>query len=108
MSKPTCMALGTFKWSGKEDEYTFMLDNHTLDLKDCFRQKFKMTRVGTVFFRLDKDAPPVDVARCAHSFNMARSEENLVLMSTYTPNFDQEYWHYLALKILGAEYNWNK
>jgi hypothetical protein len=29
-----------------------------------------------------------------------------VLMAKYTPNFDQEFWKYESLEILGAEFDW--
>lgn len=85
-----------------------MLDNHSLYLKECFRQEMKLTRVGTVFFQLDNNAPQETVARRASSFNMSRTEEDIVLMARYTPNFDKEEWKYKALELIGAEFNWNK
>ena len=39
----------------------------------------------------------------------ADTEEDIqkkVLMSKYTPNFDQQFWRYQGLEILGAEYDW--
>lgn len=32
--------------------------------------------------------------------------EKKVLMTKYTPNFEQEPWLYHGLEILGAEYDW--
>jgi hypothetical protein len=29
-----------------------------------------------------------------------------VLMAKYTPNFDQEFWKYGGLEIMGVEYDW--
>lgn len=106
--QPYNIALGTLGLREQEGEYAFMLDNHSLLLKECFRQKIKLTRVGTVFFKLDKDAPPETVAQRAYSFNMNRTKEDIVLMARYTPNFDQEEWKYKALELIGAEFNWNK
>jgi hypothetical protein len=31
-----------------------------------------------------------------------------VLMSKFTPNFEQNLWEYQSLEILGADYHWNK
>ncbi len=107
-SQPYNIALGTIGFGEQGGEYAFMLDNHSLYLKECFRQEMKLTRVGTVFFQLDNNAPQETVARRASSFNMSRTEEDIVLMARYTPNFDQEEWKYKALELIGAEFNWNK
>lgn len=106
--KPYTFALGTLGFGEEGGEYAFMLDNHSLFLKDCFSRKIKMTKIGTVFFRLDKNAPPKTVAMRAYSFNMNLTEKDIVLMAKYTPNFDQEKWKYQALELMGVKFNWNK
>lgn len=106
--KPYTFALGTLGFGEEGGEYAFMLDNHSLFLKDCFSRKIKMTRIGTVFFRLDKNAPLKTVAMRAYSFNMNLTEKDIVLMAKYTPNFDQEKWKYQALELMGVKFNWNK
>lgn len=88
--KPYTFALGTLGYGEQNGRYAFMLDNHSLFPEDCFSRKTKMTRIGTVFFRLDKNAPQKTVAMRAYSFNMNLTEKDIVLMAKYTPNFDQE------------------
>jgi hypothetical protein len=43
-------------------------------------------------------------------FNGWRDTEEVtqekVLMARYTPNFDQKYWKYVGLEVLGVEYDW--
>jgi len=29
-------------------------------------------------------------------------------MAEFTPNFDKEEWKYMALEVLGAEYDWRE
>lgn len=106
--KPYTFALGTLGYGEQNGRYAFMLDNHSLFPEDCFSRKTKMTRIGTVFFRLDKNAPQKTVAMRAYSFNMNLTEKDIVLMAKYTPNFDQEKWKYQALEIMGVKFNWNK
>lgn len=106
--KPYTFALGTLGYGKQNGRYAFMLDNHSLFPENCFSSKTKMTRIGTVFFRLDKNAPQKTVAMRAYSFNMNLTEKDIVLMAKYTPNFDQEKWKYQALEIMGVKFNWNK
>ena len=101
------------KWAGEHDQKA-VLDTFS---DECLGRGYahkaifagvQTARVGTVFFQLDNNAPQETVARRASSFNMSRTEEGIVLMARYTPNFDQEEWKYKALELIGAEFNWNK
>lgn len=89
--------------------YCFILDNHSWRLGDCNRQKYKMTRVGTVFYQLDAN-DFIGVNQRTMQFNGWRDTEEekqlKILMAKFTPNFDQELWKYQGLEILGAEYDW--
>jgi hypothetical protein len=93
-----------------EDGYGFRLGNSTLLLSNC--QKHKLTRIGTVFYQLDLNEWPKQVFERVHEFNdindSNKQHSDKVLMSKYTPNFDQEFWKYSGLETLGIEYNWNK
>ena len=103
------MAVGALSSEDGIGTYCFILDNHSWSLADCNRQQYKMTRVGTVFYQLN----PGDFIGVNHRtmhFNGWRDtdEDRLqkVLMSKFTPNYDQELWKYQGLEILGVEYDW--
>jgi len=109
-SQGTQIALASFD-SAEETDYRFILDNHSLPLSNCKRQKMKLQRIGTVLFQLDGDQdPPKSLTIRTMDFNGwhdTNEEHQLkVLMAKYTPNFDQEEWKYTALELLGAEFNW--
>jgi hypothetical protein len=65
--------------------------------------------VGTVFFLLDA-SDYIGVNQRVMNFNGWRDTEEerqeKVLMAKYTPNFDQEFWKYGGLEIMGVEYDW--
>lgn len=103
------LAVGALSSEDGLGSYCFILDNHSWSLADCNRQQYKMTRVGTVFYQLN----PGDFIGVNHRtmhFNGWRDtdEERLqkVLMSKFTPNYDQELWKYQGLEILGVEFDW--
>jgi len=102
-------AVGAWSREDGNGEYCFILDNHNWSLEECQHQNYHMTRVGTVFFQLDA-SDFVGVNQRVMSFNGWRdTEEDIqkkVLMAKYTPNFDQQFWRYQGLEILGAEYDW--
>ena len=91
-------------------QYCFFLDNHFLSLTECNKRHYKMTRVGTVFFKLDKNDRSQPINKLAILFNgwhdTSVERELKLLMAQFTPNFEQEDWKYKGLKILGVEYNW--
>ena len=91
-------------------QYCFFLDNHLLSLTECNKRHYKMTRVGTVFFKLDKNDRSQPINKLAILFNgwhdTSEERELKLLMAQFTPNFEQEDWKYKGLKILGVEYNW--
>jgi hypothetical protein len=103
------LAVGAWSREDGKGQYCFILDNHNWDLVDCVWQKYKLTRVGTVFYQLDY-GDDIDVNERTMRFNGWRDTEEerkeKVLMAKYTPNFDQEFWKYGGLEILGVEYNW--
>ena len=87
--------------------YAFVLDSHCFMIEDCW----KLTRVGTVFFQLDwRDDISLKQRCCPFQclYPGEISQENMIVMAKYTPNFDQEIWKYHGLEILGVEYNWRK
>lgn len=102
------LALGT-TFNG--EDYAFLLDNHELLLSECKGKTLK--RIGTVFYQLEKNETPVTslnerTMRFQGWRDTSEDKELKILMSKFTPNFDQEEWKYRALEILGAEYKWNK
>lgn len=103
------LAVGAWTHMDGAGDYCFILDNHNWPLADCARQNYKMTRVGTVFYQLE-GCDPIGVNERTMQFNGWRDtdedRQRKALMAKYTPNFDQEEWKYMALEVLGAEYNW--
>ena len=103
-------ALGTLgnNEEGGEAYYAFALDNHCILPEMCR----KMTRVGTVFYQLDWCEYAVSIPERCYRFQPWRpddlTKEDRLVMSRYTPNFDQEVWKYYANEVLGIEFNWRK
>jgi hypothetical protein len=94
-----------------ESSYCFVLDNHSLKLKECYSRNFKITRVGTAYFQLNWSFDAKDMYYKIREFNgwydTNEEYEDKVYMAKFTPNFDQEIWKYRALEILGVEeFNW--
>lgn len=104
-------ALGTL---GSEEDpryfrYAFVLDNHCLHPEDCIG----LTRVGTVFYRLHKEAFPERLnCRCGEFLGLynydsnQETEEQRLIMARYTPSFHQKLLQYVVLDEIGAEYKW--
>lgn len=103
------LAVGAWTHDDGMGDYCFILDNHFWSLADCNRQHYRMTRVGTVFYQLNA-GDFVGVNQRTIGFNGWRDTEEdrqrKVLMAKYTPNFDQEFWKYEGLEILGVEFDW--
>lgn len=104
------LALGTLGENDKnrDAKYAFVLDNHCITPEMC---KF-MTRVGTVFYQLDRNDEPHKIADFCYRFQPwypdGIKKEDRIVMAKFTPNFDQEIWKYHGLEMLGAEFNWRK
>ena len=102
-------AVGAWSYEDGKGEYCFILDNHNWSMEDCQRQHYQMTRVGTVFYQLDA-SDSIRVNHRVMNFNGWRDTEEdrlqKVLMAKYTPNFDQDFWKYGGLEIMGVEYDW--
>ena len=97
----------------RENQYCFMLDNHSLSLEECVgRPHRRLTRVGTVYYQLDMNMTIEGLEEKIREFNgwhdTTEVHNKKVLMARFTPNFDQEQWKYEALDLLGAEFNWKK
>lgn len=103
------LAVGALSSEEGLGTYCFILDNHSWSLADCNSQHYRMTRIGTVFYQLDV-ADFIGVNQRVMNFNGWRDTEEdrrmKVLMSKFTPNYDQEPWKYQGLEILGVEYDW--
>lgn len=104
------LAVGAWSHDDGQGQYCFILDNHNWELEECIRQLYKLTRVGTVFYQLNpSDSDSVN--QRTMQFNGWRDtkekKKEKVIMAQYTPNFDQEFWKYSALELLGVEYDWN-
>lgn len=108
----TQLALGYFPYDGKEEpNYCFILNNHSLTLADCVHRKnMRLTRIGTVYFQLDRNFDTENMTQKVQDFNgwhdTNEEHEEKVFMSRYTPNFYLEPWKYHGLEILGVEYDW--
>ncbi len=99
-------ALGTV-----ENDYAFLLDNHSLSLSDCKDEKLK--KVGTVFYQLDRSETPVPslndrVMRFQGGRDTAEDREFKRIKARLAPNFEQKIWKYRAMDILGIEFNQKK
>ena len=103
------LAVGAWSHEDGMGQYCFILDNHHRELEECIRQHYQLTRVGTVFYQLDT-SDDISVNQRTMEFNGWRDTEKeiqeKVLMARYTPNFDQKYWKYVGLEVLGVEYDW--
>ena len=103
------LAVGALSSEEGKGAYCFILDNHSWSLADCYRQHYKMTRVGTVFYQLNA-SDFIGVNQRTMQFNGWRDSEEekqlKILMAKFTPNYVQELWKYQGLEILGAEYDW--
>ena len=103
-------ALGTLGENSEDysARYAFALDNHCILPEQCR----KMTRVGTVFYQLDRNEHPISIPQRCYGFQPwypdGLTMEDRLTLARYTPNFDQEIWKYYANEILGIEYNWRK
>lgn len=102
------LALGTLGENSEDCEaiYAFVLDNHCITPEMCK----SMTRVGTVFYQLDRNTTPYKIRDLCFRFQPWYPDkikvEDHILMAKYTPNFDKEIWKYHANEILGIEFNW--
>ena len=92
--------------------YAFPLDNCCFMLDRENNKRLKLKRCGTVFFQLDTTEKSKTIWERSLCFNGPRDtpeqHASKVLMARYTPNFDKEEWKYEGLKILGAEFHWEK
>ena len=93
-------------------DYAFPLDNCCFMLDRENNKRLKLKRCGTVFFQLDKTEKSKTIWERSLCFNGPRDtpeqHASKVLMARYTPNFYKEEWKYEGLKILGAEFHWEK
>jgi len=106
------LALGAFANEEGKGDYRFILDNHSLLISDCIDKKYKLTRIGTIFYQLEKDQSPGTINSQSSAFNLnlmtGNHKQIELLKAQYTPNFNKEEWKYIALKNLDIEYNWNR
>ncbi len=102
------LALGTLgeNTDDRKAKYAFVLDNHCIQPEMCK----SLTRVGTVFYQLNRDDAPQEIANLCYRFQPWRpdgvTDADRIVMAKYTPNFDQEIWKYHANDIIGIEFNW--
>ena len=93
-------------------DYAFPLDNCCFMLDRENNKRLKLKRCGTVFFQLEKTEKSKTIWERSLCFNGPRDtpeqHATKALMARYTPNFDKEEWKYEGLKILGAEFHWEK
>ena len=87
--------------------YAFVLDNHCIRPEECE----SITRVGTVFFKLQRDdeGDLVDKKSAEFTDIYGRNPDSIerrLEMAQYTPSFHEQYWEYAALKVLEIEYDW--
>ena len=87
--------------------YAFVLDNHCIHPEECE----SITRVGTVFYQVEKGSEGDLVDRHSARFTDIWGQckdpiEHRLEMAKYTPSFYENYWEYAALKSLEIEYDW--
>ena len=100
-SHPYHLALDTWQ----DEYYAFIVDNHHIALKDCRN----IYREGTVFYKLNKLSYLQPVFELCIRFNLSGVHvRELLLLSRYTPSFEQDNLKYKALQKLGVEYNWRR
>lgn len=91
---PQYLALGAMCDVDGSGFYGFILDNNSWLLTDCLREQASITRIGTVYYQIGKNELARDVNERVMDFNLAieSAEDHAVrvLMTKYTPNFDQE------------------
>ncbi|MCQ2194418.1 MAG: hypothetical protein MJZ28_05645 [Paludibacteraceae bacterium] len=87
------------------NNYGLMLDNCMLPLRDCR----KIERLGTIFFMLDNNDTEVNIEQIiSSSVQQGTFDEEFMLCAKFTPSYQKEFWKYIALKEIGAEYNWRR
>lgn len=105
------LCLATSPGKCNDSFYGFPLDNHSLTLDMCMKGNYSLKRIGTIFYQLNPCDEPEPIWHNALDFNnkiWSKDERSKhLIMARYTPNFDQEEWKYLGLKILGAEFQWD-
>lgn len=87
--------------------YAFVLDNHCIHPEECE----SITRVGTVFYQVEKGSEGDLVDRHSARFTDIWGQckdpiEHRLEMAKYTPSFYENYREYAALKSLEIEYDW--
>ena len=80
-------------------------------MSECNGKTLK--RIGTVFYQLENiETPFISLNERTMRFqgwsDTTEERELKILMSKFTPNFDQEEWKYKALETLETKFKWNK
>lgn len=91
--------------SGMEisNNYGLMLDNCMYPLRDSK----SLERLGTIYFKLDScDTEIIMEHVIGGTVQHGIFDEEFMKCAKYTPSYNKEYWKYIALEEIGAEYNW--
>lgn len=85
------------------NNYGLMLDNCMFPL----RESESLERLGTVYFKLDPCDTEINMERViGGTVQHGIFDEEFMKCTKYTPSYNKEYWKYIALEEIGAEYNW--
>ena len=90
--------------NGEPPVYALMLDNHCIRLSWCI----KIERIGTVFYQIAQTETELVPEQLVGRHTMFGFSSEELLMSRYTPSFNQEIWKYSGLEVLGIEYEWRR
>lgn len=92
MSVPLALATIGENSEGRDAIYAFVLDNHFIAINDCK----SLTRVGTVFYQLDRDGEPHTISYYCYRFQPCfpdgTNENDRIEMAKYTPQFRPRNW----------------
>ena len=85
------------------NNYGLMLDNCMFPL----RESKSLERLGTIYFKLDPcDTEIIMEQVIGRTVQHGIFDEEFLKCAKYTPSYNKEYWKYIALEEIGAEYNW--
>lgn len=97
------MQFETYALGARQDYYGFILDNHDRHL-EAVMQDHTVSRVGTIFYCLDRNEEPTPVNLLSMNFNGWRDNKlermKKSIMARYTPSFEPLREEYLAKALL--------
>lgn len=87
------------------NNYGLMLDNCMYPLRECK----SLVRLGIIYFKLDPCETEISMEQLIEGVvQHGVFDEEFKKYAQYTPSFNKEYWKYIALEEIGAEYDWRR